>query len=145
MATGKAMDNFDYYAPAWDGTDYVKLYNFGLKYLTDEDHEKGDFLLTLPYHRVTTLMKTLEECSDAELAEVSKLRKLPTQEEKNLLTVAHDYFSNFKRRLQETKRIIVKDDGDLSGTRDYSSEQVTAIEDFANSIYTPMYSRTKSG
>ena len=63
-------------------------------------------------------MKTLEECSDAELVEVSRLRKLPTLEEKNLLTIAHDYFSNFKHRLQATKRTTVRDDGDLTGTLD---------------------------
>ena len=61
-----------------------------------------------------------------------------------MLTVAHDYFTNFKRRLQETKRTLVSDDGDLTGTLDYSAEQVKAIEDFVNLTYTPTYSRIES-
>ena len=140
MATGRIMDNFDYYSPAWDGADFIKLYDFGLKYLTDDDHEKGDFLLTLPYHRVTLLVNTLEACSDEKLVKVSKHRKLPSQEEKDLLTVAHDYFTHFQQRLQVTKRALARDGDDLTATLDYSAEQVKAIHDFVKSTYLPTYS-----
>ena len=33
VTTGRAMDTFEYYAPAWDGADFIKMYNFAMKYL----------------------------------------------------------------------------------------------------------------
>ena len=35
VETGKIVDTYSYYAPAWGGADFVKVCDCGLKYLTE--------------------------------------------------------------------------------------------------------------